>query len=106
MTNPPRIESDLLGEREVPTSAYDRVPSRRGAENFAIPGTPISVYPDLVNALACVKQAAALANRDLGLLDDERTHAIVAACDEIRGGALHGEFIVDVIQGGAGTSTN
>ena len=57
-------------------------------------------------ALACVKQAAAIANSELGLLDDERADAIVAACEEIRAGALHDQFVVDVIQGGAGTSTN
>jgi aspartate ammonia-lyase len=106
MSNPTRIESDLLGEREVPASAYYGVHTVRASENFAITGTPISVYPDLVNALACVKQAAALANRDLGLLDDERARAIVTACEEIRAGTLHDQFVVDVIQGGAGTSTN
>ncbi len=106
MSKPTRIESDLLGEREVPSSAYYGVHTLRAAENFAITGTPIAVYPDLVNALACVKQAAALANRDLGLLDDERARAIVLACEEIRAGTLHDHFVVDVIQGGAGTSTN
>ncbi len=104
--NPARIERDLLGEREVPASAYYGVHTLRAVENFDISGTPISIYPDLVNALACVKKAAALANHDLGLLDTERTNAIVAACDEIRAGALHDQFVVDVIQGGAGTSTN
>ena len=78
----------------------------RALENFPITGTAISIYPDLVVALACVKQAAAIANRDLGLLDGERADAIVRACEEIRGGALLEEFVVDVIQGGAGTSTN
>src|SRR6185436_7373058 len=71
-----------------------------------ITGTAISIYPELVNALACVKQAAALANNDLGMLDDARAQAIVQACQEIRDGALLEEFVVDVIQGGAGTSTN
>ncbi len=103
---PTRRERDLLGEREVPASAYYGVHTLRAVENFDISDTPISVYPDLVNALACVKKAAALANHDLGLLDEERTRAIAAACDEIRGGALHDQFVVDVIQGGAGTSTN
>ena len=69
MSKPTRTERDLLGEREVPSSAYYGVHTLRASENFPITGTPISVYPDLVNALACVKQAAALANRDLGLLD-------------------------------------
>jgi len=101
-----RPERDLLGEREVPASAYYGVHTLRAVENFNISGVPISSYPDLVNALACVKKAAALANKDLGLLDKERAHAISAACDEIRGGSLHDQFVVDVIQGGAGTSTN
>jgi len=106
VTKPGRMERDLLGEREVPASAYYGVHTLRAVENFEISGTPISLYPDLINALACVKKAAALANYDLGLLDEERTRAIIAACDEIRGGALHDQFVVDVIQGGAGTSTN
>src|SRR5215467_2742362 len=106
MSQPIRFEYDLLGEREVPASAYYGVHTLRAVENFSISGTPIAVYPDLINALASVKKAAALANHDLGLLDAERTRGIVAACDEIGGGALHDQFVVDVIQGGAGTSTN
>lgn len=101
-----RVERDLLGEREVPADAYYGVQTLRAVENFKISGRPISVYPELVNALATVKEAAAQANGDLGLLDAERTKAIVAACEEIRKGALHDQFVVDVIQGGAGTSTN
>ena len=101
-----RREHDLLGERSVPASAYYGVHTLRALENFSISATPISIYPDLVIALACVKQAAALANNELGLLDDEKTRAIAAACEEIRNGALLDEFVVDVIQGGAGTSTN
>ena len=91
---------------QVPADAYYGVHTLRALENFAITGTPISIYPDLVGALACVKQAAALANRELGLLDKKRCDAIVRACEEIRDGELHDEFVVDVIQGGAGTSTN
>ena len=106
ITKGTRTEHDLLGAKEVPASAYYGVHTLRAAENFDISGMAISSYPDLVNALASVKKAAALANHDLGLLDAERTRAIVAACDEIRNGAWHEEFIVDVIQGGAGTSTN
>jgi aspartate ammonia-lyase len=75
-------------------------------ENFPITGTPISIYPDLICALAAIKQAAALTNRELGMLDEEKTNAIVKACEEIRAGKLHDQFVVDVIQGGAGTSTN
>ncbi len=101
-----RIEHDLLGNREVPASAYYGVHTLRAMENFPITGMPISLYTDLVIALACVKQAAAEANRTLGLLDAKKADAIVAACEEIRAGKLHEHFVVDVIQGGAGTSTN
>jgi len=106
MTEGVRIEHDLVGDREVPAGAYYGVHTLRARENFAITGTAISIYPDLVRALACVKQAAARANLELGLLDDARAGAIMRACEEIRGGALLQEFVVDVIQGGAGTSTN
>jgi aspartate ammonia-lyase len=101
-----RMEHDLIGHRQVPASAYYGVHTLRALENFPITGTSISIYPYLIEALACVKQAAAIANRELGLLDGERSDAIVRACEEIRGGALLDQFIVDVIQGGAGTSTN
>ena len=101
-----RIEHDLLGDRAVHAGAYYGVHTLRALENFEITGTPISIYPDLVNALACVKQAAALANNELKLLDDAKTTAIVKACEQIRRGDLLEEFVVDVIQGGAGTSTN
>ncbi len=101
-----RSEHDLLGERDVPADAYYGVHTLRAIENFPITGTPISVYPGLIAALAAIKQAAALTNRELGLLDAPRADAIIAACEEIRAGALHEQFVVDVIQGGAGTSTN
>ena len=103
---PFRLEHDLLGERQVPVDAYWGIHTLRALQNFPITGTPISAYPRLIDALACVKQAAALANVDLGLLDPGRAHAIVEACKEIRRGELHDQFVVDVIQGGAGTSTN
>jgi len=106
MNQPVRIEHDLIGDRAVPADAYYGVHTLRALENFAVTGTSIAIYPDLVRALACVKQAAALANRELKLLDDERAAAIVRACEEIREGMLLDEFVVDVIQGGAGTSTN
>jgi aspartate ammonia-lyase len=106
MTQPVRTEHDLLGDRAVPADAYYGVHTLRALENFPITGTPISIYPDLVNALACVKQAAAIANNELGLLDDPRSMAIRLACEEVREGKLHDQFVVDVIQGGAGTSTN
>ena len=107
MTQPAtRIEHDLLGDRAVPIDAYYGVHTLRAVENFPITGTPISIYPDLIRALACIKQAAALANNELGLLDDARAGAIARACEDVREGNLHDQFVVDVIQGGAGTSTN
>jgi aspartate ammonia-lyase len=101
-----RIEHDLLGEREVPADRYFGVQTLRALENFAITGIPIATYPRLIFSLAAIKKAAALANFELGLLDAERSQAISSACDEILSGNLHREFVVDVIQGGAGTSTN
>jgi aspartate ammonia-lyase len=107
MTKPAtREEHDLLGSRAVPADAYWGVHSLRAVENFPISGQTVATARDLVDALAAIKEAAALANRDLGLLDPERAAAIVAACEEIRAGALHDQFVVDLIQGGAGTSTN
>ena len=106
MTQPVRTEHDLLGDRVVPADAYYGIHTLRALENFPITGTAISIYPDLVTALACVKQAASIANCELGLLDDRRSVAIRLACEEVREGKLHEEFVVDVIQGGAGTSSN
>src|SRR3979490_2725824 len=106
MTRPVRTEHDLLGDRVVPADAYYGIHTLRALENFPITGTAISIYPDLVTAPACVKQAAAIPNCELGLIDDRRSVAIRLACEEIREGKLHDEFVVDVIQGGAGTSTN
>ncbi|MGA6929141.1 MAG: aspartate ammonia-lyase [Pseudolabrys sp.] len=101
-----RREHDLLGDRDVPADAYYGVHTLRAIENFPITGTMISIYPDLIAALASIKSAAARSNHELGLLDVTRTDAIVAAAEEIRAGKLHEQFVVDVIQGGAGTSTN
>ncbi|WP_423761834.1 aspartate ammonia-lyase [Burkholderia sp. NLJ2] len=101
-----RIEHDLLGDYHVPADAYYGVHTLRAVENFPITGTPISIYPDLINALAFIKQAAAISNHELGLLDQQRCSVIVDVCEELRTGALHDQFVVDVIQGGAGTSTN
>lgn len=101
-----RIEHDLVGDRELCNSVYYGVHTLRATENFPITDVPVSIYPDLVRALASVKKAAAITNNELGVLNDERTKAIVAACDEILAGELHDQFVVDVIQGGAGTSTN
>ncbi|KAK1177773.1 aspartate ammonia-lyase [Streptomyces sp. NBS 14/10] len=101
-----RREHDLLGDRDVPTDAYWGVHTLRATENFPITGTTIAAYPHLIGALAAVKEAAARANQDLGLLEPRKADAIAAACQEIREGRLHDQFVVDVIQGGAGTSTN
>ena len=103
---PVRIEHDLLGDREVPAAAYYGVHTLRACENFPITGITIAAYPDLIRALAQIKKAAAEANRQLGLLDARRCDAIVAACREVIDGRWHDQFVVDVIQGGAGTSTN
>jgi aspartate ammonia-lyase len=101
-----RREKDLIGERDVPAAAYFGVHTLRAMENFAITGIPIARHPELIRALAAVKQAAARANADLHLLDRHKADAICAACEDIQAGRLRGEFRVDVIQGGAGTSTN
>ncbi|MDX2092941.1 MAG: aspartate ammonia-lyase [Kofleriaceae bacterium] len=101
-----RRERDLLGEREVPAAAYYGIHTLRAVENFPITGIRLSYYPELVKALARVKQAAALANAEVGLLDAEHLHAIVEACEAIQTGQLIDQFVVDVIQGGAGTSSN
>ncbi|MCF3119074.1 aspartate ammonia-lyase [Streptomyces arenae] len=101
-----RREHDLLGDRDVPADAYWGIHSLRATENFPITGIPISVYPQLIDALAAVKEAAARANEELGLLPKAKADAIAAACREIREGRLHDQFVVDVVQGGAGTSTN
>ncbi|RKT51140.1 aspartate ammonia-lyase [Azonexus fungiphilus] len=101
-----RLEHDLLGDREVPAEAYYGVHTLRAQENFPITGITIAVYPDLIRALAQIKKAAAQANQELGLLDARRADAIVAACREVIDGQWHDQFVVDVIQGGAGTSTN
>src|SRR3712207_2209684 len=102
----PRVEHDLLGERDVPADALYGVQTLRALENFPITGVPLREFPQLVEALAAVKTAAALANEELGLLTPEVSQAIVQACSEIRGGRHHEHFLVDMIQGGAGTSTN
>jgi len=101
-----RTEHDLLGEREVPADARYGVQTLRAVENFPITGIRLAHFPHLIRALAMVKQAAARANHLLGLLSDEVAEAIDQACREIIDGHWHGHFVVDVVQGGAGTSTN
>jgi aspartate ammonia-lyase len=101
-----RREKDLLGERDLPDRHYYGIQTLRAVENFPMTGISISQYPHFINALAAVKEGAAAANEELGLLDPRIADAITRACREIRGGNLHDQFVVDVIQGGAGTSAN
>lgn len=101
-----RLEHDLLGEREVPQEFYYGVQTLRALENFNISGITLAQYPVLIQSLAMVKKAAALSNYELGLLSKPVTDAIVQACNEILNGRHHNHFVVDMIQGGAGTSTN
>lgn len=101
-----RVEHDLLGDLAVPAEAWYGIQTQRALDNFSITGVPISHFPALVRALVQVKSAAAWANRELGVLPAEKADAIIAACDEIDAGHLHDQFVVDLIQGGAGTSTN
>jgi aspartate ammonia-lyase len=103
---PQRSESDSIGSMSLPVDAYYGIHTARARDNFPISGITLSRYPDFVVAFAAVKQAAAQANRELGLLDRERADAIAQACEAIRAGQLQDSFIVDMIQGGAGTSTN
>jgi aspartate ammonia-lyase len=101
-----RVERDFLGERRIPAGAYWGVHTARAQENFAVTGAAVSVHRELVAALGAVKQAAVRANRELGLVDDHRANAIDRACQDVRDGLLDDQFVVDVMQGGAGTSTN
>lgn len=101
-----RVEHDLLGERNVPKEAYYGIQTMRGMENFNISGVSLNFYPVLVQALAMVKKAAAKANKELEIIDDEIANAIIAASTEIQNGKYMYHFVVDMIQGGAGTSTN
>jgi aspartate ammonia-lyase len=101
-----RTERDFLGEREIPSEAYYGVQTQRGMDNFRITGVPMSAEPEFVRAFGYVKKAAALANRDLKVLDAAVADAIVAACDKLIAGEMRDQFLTDFIQGGAGTSTN
>ncbi len=101
-----RTETDSLGSMEIPADAYWGIHTARALENFPITRRPIAVYKDLVEALVRVKQAAARANKELGVLDAAKADLIERVCEEIVAGNLHDEFAVGVIQGGAGTSTN
>ena len=101
-----RLEHDLLGELQVPDSAYWGVHTARAVKNFNISGVSIGHYRSLVRALGYIKEASALANHELGELPDELFKPIQQACVEVREGKFDTEFVVDAIQGGAGTSTN
>jgi aspartate ammonia-lyase len=101
-----RKEHDLLGERDVPQAALYGVQTLRAIENFTITGVMLRDFPEVIIAHAQVKEAAARANHELGDLPDDVFEAIVQACHEIQTGSHHDHFRVDMIQGGAGTSTN
>ena len=101
-----RLETDSLGARELPASAYYGVQTLRAVENFPISGQRLHDFGNMCTALAMVKKAAAQANSELGVLDSDKAAAISTACDEILDGKLRRHFVVDMIQGGAGTSTN
>ena len=101
-----RREHDLLGEMEIPAEYYFGVQTMRAVENFHISRVRLCFFPELIRALADVKQGAAMANLELGLLDPAIADAIVRACEELRAGKLREQFVVDMVQGGAGTSTN
>src|SRR5690349_2842286 len=102
-----RREHDLLGEADVPASAHWGIHSQRAVKNFPITGVPIGHFPELVKGLALVKLAAARANKRLGYLDPVKAAAIEHACEMIAyEGRFHDQFVVDAVQGGAGTSTN
>src|ERR1700759_3667491 len=101
-----RTEKDLLGEKQIPASAYYGVQTARALENFQLSGVLINHYPGFVEAWAIVKLAAAQANTDVGAMKPERLAAIQKASDEVLAGKFHDQFLVDWYQGGAGTSTN
>ena len=101
-----RTETDSIGEMVLARDVVHGIQTARALENFPITGVRISFFPTLVNALASVKSACARANVEMGVLDEYRGETIIAICDEILAGRHHEHFVVDVIQGGAGTSTN
>jgi aspartate ammonia-lyase len=101
-----RTEHDLLGEKEIPGSAYYGIQTMRALENFPITGVLLNHFPELVKALAMVKLASVLANQELGEIDADRAKHITFACNEILSEKYSDQFLVDMIQGGAGTSTN
>jgi aspartate ammonia-lyase len=101
-----RTEKDLLGEKKIPDTAYYGVQTARALENFQVSGIPTKFYPDYVRAYAIVKLAAARANADVGRLSKEKLTMIEKACQAVMDGKYHDEFLVDLYNGGAGTSAN
>ena len=99
-----RVERDSIGVKDIPEDVYYGVQSLRAAENFHITG--LNMHPEIINSLAYIKKAAAITNCEVGLLEKKKAQAIVQACDEIVSGKFHNEFIVDPVQGGAGTIIN
>lgn len=99
-----RLEYDSIGVKEIPADVYYGSQTVRAAENFYITG--MNMHPEIINSIAQIKKASAITNFEVGHLDKKRADAIVKACDEIIAGKLHDQFIVDPIQGGAGTSLN
>uniref|UniRef100_A0A7C4EL23 Aspartate ammonia-lyase n=1 Tax=Fundidesulfovibrio putealis TaxID=270496 RepID=A0A7C4EL23_9BACT len=105
-SRPHRVESDSLGEMPVPSGALYGIQTQRAIDNYPITGVRISHYPEFIKALAAIKKASAMANERMELLDATRSQAIRQACDLLMAGKHRGHFRVDVIQGGAGTSSN
>lgn len=101
-----RTENDLLGDLQVPVNAYYGIQTQRAIDNFKISGVKLYQFPEFIKGLAYVKWAAAETNFQLGLLDEKLKNAIVEAAKEVISGKFNREFPVDMIQGGAGTSTN
>ncbi|MCL0914747.1 lyase family protein, partial [Escherichia coli] len=101
-----RIESDFLGEREVPDDCYYGVQTLRGEDNFHITEMPMSQEPFFIIAFGYVKKAAAMANKELGTIPADVADALIWACDQLIDGKYREQFVTDWLQGGAGTSTN
>lgn len=101
-----RVESDLLGSKEVPADALYGIQTLRAIENFDISGHLMKDYPNFIKGMAITKKAAAIANYEVGMIDLQQRDAICTACDELLEGKYHDQFPIDMIQGGAGTSTN
>lgn len=106
MNTDSRKEHDFLGEKEIPNTVYYGVQTMRALENFSITGITNAKEPLFIQAFGYVKKAAAMANRDCGILPDDITNAIIYACDQLIAGKYHDQFVTDLIQGGAGTSIN